>query len=243
MIVANMASYPARAPQLRQSLPVIAAQADRVHLVLNEYDGVPDWIAALANVVCHLPDEDLKDVGKFAVCDADADLIFLVDDDLNYPVDYIARSLERLDRFGTTGIIAGYHASRYLPVNDPTAPRPYKRVVRHFQNPQAEYLFADQIATNSAILRPSEMPPLDYMLGSQCFVDVRLAKWSFERDIPHVVLPRERFWITQIKVQQSIFKSFTDTFPAHVDDEILTFALKRADIAVPFPPARSANSG
>ena len=89
--------------------------------------------------------------------------------------------------------MAGYHSSNYLPAEEPDAPRPYTRNVKHFRTPQARFLYTDQIATNSAILRPQDMPPLDYMRGSQKFVDVRLAKWSFEQGISHVALPREKW--------------------------------------------------
>ena len=106
-------------------------------------------------------------------------------------------------------------------------------LVTQRRTPQARFLYTDQIATNSAILRPQDMPPLDYMRGSQKFVDVRLAKWSFEQGIAHVALPREKWWITQIDVDESIYESFTQTFPPHVDDEILSYALKRPNIGKP----------
>lgn len=238
MIVANMATYPARADQLRRSLPTLARQVDRLHLVLNEYDSVPGWIDDLDNVVRHLPEEDLKDVGKFLVCDQEAELIFLVDDDLSYPDDYVARSVERMAPFAQKPVVGGYHASRYLPPRTEDAPRLYQRRVRHFRNPLDEAMPVDQIATNSAILRPRDMPPLDYMMGSQCFVDVRLAKWSYEQGIAHMTLPREGFWITQLDVEQSIYQSFTATYPDHVDTEILSYALKRPEIAKPYLSAR-----
>lgn len=232
MIVANLATYPARKEQLRQSLPVISAQVDRVNLVLNEYESVPAWLRDFDNVHPHLPDEDYKDVGKFVFNTPEADAILLLDDDLNYPEDFVATTVARFETLQGR-VVAGYHSSNYLPAEAPDAPRPYVRKVKHFRTPQARFLYSDQIATNSAILRPQDMPPLDYMRGSQKFVDVRLAKWSFEQGISHVALPREKWWITQIDVDESIYESFTQTFPPHVDDEILSYALKRPNIGKP----------
>ena len=161
--------------------------------MLNEYHAIPDWLRDYDNVFPHIPELDCKDVGKFVFCDEKADAIFLLDDDLTYPDDFIERAMSRFEPIAERRVVAGYHSSNYLPPQDEENPRPYARKVKHFRTPQIRDPLTDQIATNAAVMRPRDMPPLDYMLGSQKFVDVRLAKCSFEQGIRHVSLPREKW--------------------------------------------------
>ncbi|MDA1155039.1 MAG: hypothetical protein O2873_09865 [Proteobacteria bacterium] len=92
------------------------------------------------------------------------------------------------------------------------------------------------MATNAAIMRGKDVPPYDYMKTSQKFVDVRLAKWCFERGIPRICLPRSNGWLGSssevlgIAYDETIHKGFTRTHPTHVADEIYEFAFKTPNI-------------
>jgi hypothetical protein len=90
--VANLASFPARILTLKTVLDQISHQFDQINLVLNEYDSVPNFINSYQNVSAILPDEDLKDLGKFFPDISGFDTVFLLDDDIFYPQDYVSRT-------------------------------------------------------------------------------------------------------------------------------------------------------
>ena len=96
MIVANLATYPPRRDGLLKVVASLSPQVDRLNVVLNEYAGTVGELAAYGNVEQILPPADLKDTGKFWPDCRGAEFVFLVDDDILYPPDYVAQTLERI---------------------------------------------------------------------------------------------------------------------------------------------------
>lgn len=244
MIIANLATYPPRASNLLRAITAIAPQVDRLNVVLNQYETVPDELRIAPNVELIIPDEDTKDVGKFYPDSRGADYVFLIDDDIIYPHDYVVRTVAALEAFGLRGYMAGYHGSLYQRPIPKLQIKSFKRFLRYWLYPDriARYrniysfvpglegppgpLVVDQIATNAAVLRGADMPSYAYMRSSQKFVDVRLAKWCFEKGISPVVLPHPEGWLIDVAFDETIYRSFTRTDPRHVADEIRTFAYK-----------------
>ena len=243
MIVANLATYPARSDRLAVAVRRLAAQVDRLNVVLNEYGEVPGDAPRDEGIEYILPKEDTKDVGKFyPEVDRD-DLVLLVDDDIRYPDDYVARTVDSFEALSTRRCLAGYHCSTYRRpgianlrgfVRFHTSPnriahfREFIGFVSEVERP----MLVDQVATSSAIIRGGDMPPYDYMRSSQKFVDVRLAKWCHEQGIERVRLPAPANWIANAPSEESddsIKASFTQKHHAHVADEIRTYAFRSPD--------------
>jgi hypothetical protein len=239
MIVANLATYPPRREGLHQAVAALAPQLDRLNVILNEYDAELPELAGFANVRQILPEHDTKDAGKFYPDGAtEAEFVFMVDDDLVFPDDFVASTVAKMRKLGP-GHIGGYHASLYEKPEPSLRLSRLKKWLRYsdrriadyrrvftFYLEQASGVVVDQIATNAAIMAGSDFPPYDYMKDSQKFVDVRLAKWCFEHDITPVVLPREAGWLAPLRFDESIYEDFTKTNPPHVAAEILTYAFK-----------------
>ncbi|MES0826274.1 hypothetical protein [Ruegeria sp. SCP11] len=253
MIVGNLATYPPRRDGLIKAVRSIAAQVDRLNVVLNEYESTLPELAEHENVNQIIPVEDTKDVGKFYPDTSDAKYVLLLDDDIDFPPDYVARTVACFESFGERRVIAGYHGSTYTrPVFGKRSDRrkfkrkrlgiltslieyfaeirAYKsrradfRDVSVFYEAQANSIVVDQIATNAAILNAKDVPPYEYMADSQKFVDVRLARWAFERGITAVTLPREENWLRPLRYEETIFRGFTEKNLAHVNAEIEIFA-------------------
>ena len=239
MIVANLATYPPRRENLENVVATISPQVDRLNIVLNQYDAVPPELGRYPNVFACIPDEDLKDVGKFQPDVRDAEYVFLIDDDIVYPPDYVAGSIQHLEALGLGNCMGGYHGSLYVKpslrqlLRSPELLLTYKNRVADFRsygfgffNALNEATVVDQIGTGTAILRGKDMPTFEYMRTSQRFVDVRLARWCFERGITPVCLPRVAHWLGALSNEESIYGSFTTSHPAHVNAEILYYAFK-----------------
>lgn len=249
MIVANLATYPARQGHILDVVQAIAPQVDRLNVVLNEYDGLIESLSAFDNVSQIIPPEDTKDVGKFYPDITGAKYVFLIDDDLVYPADYVTKTVERFEAIGTERKAAGYHCSVYVRPTFSMSPKKLKkwllfgdrrianyRTIEGFKRATQQSRYVDQTGTGVSILRGKDMPPFEYMKTSQRFVDVRLAKWLFESEIPVISLPKEQDWIGERNFDETIFRSFTKQNFDHVANEILTYAFKRPKIGTLVPP-------
>lgn len=240
MIVANIASYPARSDILPTVLDAIHMQVDVVNLVLNEYIHIPDWIQKYKNVVATIPKIDLKDTGKFLPEFHHEDMVLLMDDDIGYPPDYVTSSIWRWEKLANERAIAGYHASTY---KRPTAcflqeagitldvfrDKIFQyRDVLFFAFALDQNQSVDQLGSGTLVARGSSLPPFSYMHNAQRFVDVRLARWAFEQRIQMISLPRNDSWIKPLKTSETIFETFTVNSPEYVSREILSFVLPEA---------------
>lgn len=240
MIIANLATYPPRRALLDKVVSAISPQVDRLNIVLNQYNEVPRELLNYGNVVPHIPDEDLKDVGKFFPDTRRARLVFLLDDDIMYPPDYVEESIKRLDVINMPNCMGGYHASLYTKpgisyiLKHPRLWLGWRNRIADFRLPfnfnaaLERATIVDQIGSGTAILRGEHMPPYGFMAGSQKFVDVRLARWCCERGITPICLPRKDKWLGQHEVEEAIYTNFTTQHPKHVSAEIMAFAFKGA---------------
>ena len=237
-IVANLATYPARVHRLRSVVAALAPQVDVLNIVLNEYASVPDELPRPSNVRPIVPDVDYKDVGKFHPATAPDDLVFLVDDDLEYPADYVAATRRQVEALGGGPCVYGYHGTVYAKPRFGLSPRRFGRWLRYgperilegkevhrFGEALDRAVVVDQIGTGTAVLAGSLMPPMEYMLSSRKFVDVRMARWCFERAIDMVCLPRKAGWLSEERQETRIF-DFTRSNPPEVAAEVASFAFK-----------------
>jgi|GEM_PF-2416291 len=110
LVRAHMATFPARSGIFRRVVDAILPQVDRLVVVFNEMSEVPAGIAANDRIEAITTDRDTKDLGRFFSPPAPDDIVFLVDDDIHYPADYVARSIERATAIGWDGHVFGYRA-------------------------------------------------------------------------------------------------------------------------------------
>ena len=227
MIRAHMATYPRRRELLERALRSIAPQVDRVFLVLNEYDAVPDAVAGIANVEPILPDSDLKDVGKFLTSPAADDHVVFVDDDLIYPAGFVAGMIAAAEGIGLDRGVFGYHGSIYTDIEQRGA---MGREVHALYRKLSATTGVDQLATCAMLALGRNVAPFDYMAGSQKFVDVRYARWLHAQGIDSWCLAHPRRFVEEMRVSEgkheTIYKSFTVRSPDHVVAEIQEFAGK-----------------
>ena len=239
MIVASLATFPPRRASLAGVVAQILPQVDRLNIVFNQYETVPEQYRSNPVIHAVIPHEDTKDVGKFYVDESAADYVLFLDDDIDYPHDYVALTVARFSALPIDRAVGGYHCSRYYRPQLFWTPKELRawtvfhihprkvaryRHVTGFKHKVARPMVVDQVGTGVAIMRGRDTPPYDYMRSSQKFVDVRLARWCFEQGIVPVALPSEADWLHSEADAQSISLTFTSHNPKNVADEIRTFA-------------------
>lgn len=205
-IVAVMATYPGRRDDCLLAAESIAAQVDRLVLVLNEYTNVPEFLPMDTNIEYILPDADLKDTGKFCEEVSSDDFVFLCDDDIKYPMNYVNKMMLKHNAYRKLGAVVGVHGVTYSDFFDGDAAA---RLVFTFNRALRLDTFVNQLGTGTVLCRGSQMPSFDYMSSSQRFVDLRFARFCAERKSPMVCVERPDEWLTEISRGPSIFDTYT----------------------------------
>ncbi len=191
-----------------------------------------------------IPEQDTKDCGKFLVSHDDADLVFLLDDDILYPSDYVARSLAAIEPLAETGAVFGHHGLRYMRPKlrlSTVAFRDFNRIrrgkifklnesfpyMRELRHP----VVVDELGTGVMIARPSLLPRFDEVKDAQGFIDTRMALWASRQDIPMICLPHEAGWLKTIMFANSLYEDFSRHCPPQVAQEIRQYAFRHEQVA------------
>src|SRR6056297_8425 len=243
MIIANLATFPARERNWHRVLTSIAHQVDRVNVIFNEASAVPEIVAEFPNVHGIVPTNDLKDTGKFFPEVSKDDWVFTIDDDIIYPPDYVRRSIAALNETKLGLAVGGYHGSIYQ------KPRYLKsrflqglikgdgnyivnrRRIFGFSFAQDASIIVDQLGTGATFMTGEAYPAFSKVAFGQRFIDVAAAKYWFDEGIPLVCLKRPENWIQAMSAEdsvESINETFTRKAPKAVADIIHQFAYKNA---------------
>ena len=219
--VGHVATYPARSANLPVMLESIAPQLDEISVVLNQYSKRQQQrLPRLDNVTYIIPDEDLKDTGKFLQPRGADEYVFLMDDDLAFPADYVSALTEFYERLPTERIAVGVHGVVYSDLFEGAAP---SRFVAKFDKALERAQLVNQLGTGCIMIRGDLMPRFDYMRTAQRFVDVRLARYCHESAIGMICVPRQNAWVKDLEPEESIFESYTRTHHKEQLEEVLSF--------------------
>ena len=208
MIRAHLATFPPRAGILMQAVRSILPQVDRLCLCLNGYDRIPEEIGDLPKVQAMIPEQDLKDAGKFAFPVAPDDLVFTIDDDILYPPDYVARTIRHFDRIDPAANVLGHMGHARVIKGETGLPgwRNYK-----FNQKVPQVFKVDVLGTGTTCVIGANLPMLEEMRTSAGFVDFRHARLHHLAGRSLWVLPHDQDDIlstmTDALWESSLFKT------------------------------------
>lgn len=108
----NLASFPPRYVSLKETINSILPQADEIHVYLNLYTEVPDYLNH-PKIKTYLGNDeygDIGDVGKFFNCPSwnKPAYIFTCDDDIIFPPDYAQKCIETIEKYGRKAVISSH---------------------------------------------------------------------------------------------------------------------------------------
>lgn len=225
MIRAHLATFPERHAQLAEVLARMAPQVDHLTVVLNEYDAVPQSLSAYANVEAVIPDRDLKDAGKFWAKPAPDDIVFLIDDDLGYPPDYVSATLSHIADCDLDRNVFAYQGNAWINESG------HRRVEAYmFRKPLDAITGAGLVGTGTTCVLGRHLPNLAAMEPAAGFVDVRFCAILSARKILPWVLPRPKEWLTSILPRElkanSLYRTVHQSQPGLYMPELMRFATK-----------------
>ncbi|MBL3551092.1 hypothetical protein [Rhodovulum sulfidophilum] len=252
MIVGTMATYPPRQRSMLATVARIAPQLDVLNVVLNQYASVPPELLSFGNVNAIRPEEDTKDTGKFLPDHRGAGWVFLLDDDIAYPETYVKDSVAAMQALGPGRLVGGYCGAVYrkpqMRQKTLSGLNRYRKElfrrrgeVRDSLKLDAGFrqaIVADELGTGVMIARPEHLPDFESVRSAQKFIDVRMARWCFEKGITQVCLPRPAGYLRALEHEESIHTGFTAKRHAAVTREIQEYALKNPRAGQPFEDGR-----
>ncbi|MFB2532214.1 hypothetical protein ACEYYA_08600 [Paracoccus sp. p3-h83] len=189
-----MATFPSRHELCPTAVNSILPQVDRLFLVLNQYEAMPDW-ARDEKITAVIPDRDLKDVGKFYFTPDPDDLVFFVDDDILYPADYVALTQARFAKLARSTSCVGYFGNALSPHEQPGR---VKWKTFQFEQPLGRTVGASLLGTGTVCAWGRNVPPLDFMTDYIGICDMGFALWQMQTGCLTWVLPRDGGWMRNV---------------------------------------------
>lgn len=103
----NVASIPSRELILRRTIESVINQCDIVNVFLNNYDYIPDYLLnnVKINVWRSQDYRDKGDAGKFFKSGETNGYFFTIDDDLEYPANYVETMINKINEYKRKFII------------------------------------------------------------------------------------------------------------------------------------------
>lgn len=212
-VIVSLCSIPERAELLRQTLASLAPQVDALHVYLDRYESIPDFVRDCHPQVQVYLSHDypgLRDNGKFLAFAAQTGdcYYFTADDDILYPPDYVASMIRRIEHYGREAVI-GVHgvllpeeAEGYFSVYRKVLM--FKRELEH--DALVNNLGSGTVAFHSTLLRGLE---LEHFQESG-MADLYLSVFCKQRNIPMIAIARPDDWLQELpSPNTSLYQEFS----------------------------------
>lgn len=200
-VVASLCSIPERAEMLRQVLASLAPQVDGLHIYLDRYESIPEFVRHChVNVTVYLANEypGLRDNGKFlGFSDLQEDCYyFTADDDILYPPDYVISMVRRIEHYDQLAVV-GVHGV-LLPEQADSYFSSFRKVHLFSKELEADAL-VNNLGTGTVAFHSRLLRELDLShFGSSGMADLHLSVFCKQRDIPMVALSRPEGWLQEL---------------------------------------------
>lgn len=230
-VFAGMASFGQRSHVLEQAVSSLIDQVDRLGVYLNGYSEVPDFLDHPKIEVVRSEDHgDIRDNGKFFFLDRGFRYYAAVDDDIQYPSDYIARLRACLDDVGPDAAVAVHGAiypTQILGLFHP-------RYLFHYRDSLPHVMPVQLVGTGTVIFDQERWALSLDEFGEPGMADVWFAVAARKRSGPLFVVNRQKEWLRDAE-----FGSMDGAAPAQprlfseafLSDEIQVGALTQAGIS------------
>jgi len=196
LVIAGIASIPSREQSLRIALASVADQVDQVEVVLNGYAEIPEWLCSPRITVTtskevgdHADNAKFLGMRKYEEC-----VYFGIDDDIQYPPDYVARMLSCMERYGGR-VAVGVHGA-FVPERPGTF---LGRRVFCFWDGLAFDAPCSYVGTGTIALGREAMPSSPLSLFTDVGMsDLFVAAHLKLQQIPVISLQRSANWLRKI---------------------------------------------
>lgn len=198
--IALIVSIPDRAEGLRNVLQAIESQVDEIRILLNEFDSVPQDLYACRKVTTVETSRtgELYASGVWTLLKPDDDgYVFVLDDDLRYPADYVAKMIAGIERHHRRAVMVVHGIDYCEPFTDCTR----DRIVYRFEAQRSRDGEVDVGGVGTLAFHTSTIRPQVKDFPNPNFRDLWFAVLAATMKVPIVCLAREAHWVCAQKTQ------------------------------------------
>lgn len=199
-IVAGVASIPSRRDTLRIVVESILPQIDRLYVFLNGYDDIPEFLQrGRIHVFRSQEYGDQNDVGKyFGLTIQNNGIYFTLDDDIEYPDDYVHRMSHALRRYNYRAAV-GVHGVFY-----PQEPNSFlNRTTFHFAQALEYDVPCSLLGTGTAAFHIRSVKLDIAAFQAPGMADIWFGRFLKEKQIPAIALKRPERWLRDMQPEDS----------------------------------------
>jgi hypothetical protein len=191
MITAQIASIRERARMLENTIQSLYVQVDHINVMLNNYPFTPSFLKDYPGVTVYHLDNLKGDAAKFYKIPEG--IIFLCDDDLIYPTDYVAQMVWKLDEYAGKAIITNHgRIMNPKPVKNAYTDRKDKF---HCLEEVLDEKEIDIGGTGVMAFCTSYFKPDYESVTIPNMADIWVAKWAKEQGCKIIINPHYAGWI------------------------------------------------
>jgi len=191
MITAQIASIPDRTRLLKNTIQSLYVQVEHINVMLNNYWFTPEFLQDDEKITVYHLDNKKGDAAKFYKIHER--IVFLCDDDLIYPTDYVAQMLWKLDEYGGKAIITNHgRIMNTKPVKNAYTDRKEKF---HCLEEVLDEKEIDIGGTGVMAFCTSYFKPDYESVTIPNMADIWVAKWAKEQGCKIIINPHYAGWI------------------------------------------------
>ena len=204
-VVASVCSIPERQSMFMRMLASLAPQVDELHVYLDRYDSVPDFVRNCHPKVTVRLSRDLpglRDNGKFIppLTRQDEYYFFTADDDIEYPPDYVNALVNKIEHYSRLAVV-GVHGVR-IPEQSTGYFSGFRRVHWFIRELEHDKL-VNILGTGTVAFHSTCLTGLDYRTFTHSGMsDLYLATLCKSRCVPMVAVARPEKWLLDLAVAE-----------------------------------------
>lgn len=204
-ITVAMCSQPQRKIQMLKVVKQLLPQCTRICICLNNYESIPIELRNNSKIICVLSGENkkIKDLGclnKMLFCGDYPGYYATVDDDIDYPPNYISELKKKLD-FYNRKCICSLHGHVYKNVKNGIINFNYRKVYNFYDKYDID-VFCHRVGMGVCMFYPSEIGLSKdiYLCRPKNFGDDEItAVWAQENNIPLIRIASTNLNVMEVK--------------------------------------------
>jgi len=202
-----IATVKEREETFKIALKSLYEQFDHIHVVLNYYEEVPEWLKGLkGKVTPHLNPTNKNAHDSIWQYIPKNGFVFIADDDISYPQNYVDKLIETLEAYKRKVVVTAHGSKFIAPVKDY-----HSRAIYGYSADLANDVKVDMAGVGVTAFHSSLIQPQLQEFQLPFCRDLYFAILCAKKDIPIICLKRHAGWLVPLKTYGQTVWEVTNT--------------------------------